>query len=181
MVKATFITGNASKAEYFHKYAGLEIDHHKLDQEEIQSLDLVEVVTHKAKQAYAVLKRPVFVEDVSLEIASLGRLPGTFIKFFIDELGLEKICRLADITDDRSAIGRTAYAYCDEHGVKVFEGQIRGTIPEHPLGESGFGWDPIFIPEGYSVSRAQLSEQDYETVYLQIKPIKQLAEYIKSL
>lgn len=180
-MKATFITGNASKAEFFKKYAGVEVDHHKLNQEEIQSLDLVEVVTHKALQAYAELQRPVFVEDVSLEVTSLGRLPGTFIKHFIDELGLEKICRLADISNDRSAIGRTAYGYCDEQGVKVFEGFINGTIPEHPMGESGFGWDPVFIPEGYSVSRAQLNEEDYQTVYLKIKPIEQLAEYIKGL
>lgn len=180
MIRATFITGNANKAAYFEKYAGVEVDHHKLDLDEIQSLDLVEVVTHKAKQAYDILQKPVFVEDVSMEISSLGRLPGTFIKFFIHELGLEKICRLADISDDRSAIGRTAYGYCDENGVQVFEGWINGSIPEHPLGESGFGWDPVFIPEGYKVSRAQLSEDDYQRVYLQIKPIKQLAEYLKS-
>lgn len=181
MAKATFITGNASKAEFFQKYAGVEVDHHKLDQEEIQSLDLVEVVTHKAKQAYAELGRPVFVEDVSLEITVLGRLPGTFIKHFIDELGLEKICRLVDISDDRSATGRTAYGYCDENGVKVFQGSIAGTIPQHPQGESGFGWDPIFIPEGYTVSRAELNEEDYQKVYLQIKPIEQLSAHLKSL
>ncbi len=177
----TFITGNASKAEFFVKYAGVDVDHHKLDQDEIQSLDLVEVVTHKAQQAYRALNRPVFVEDVSLEISSLGRLPGTFIKYFIDELGLEKICRLADIAQDRSAIGRTAYGYCDENGVKVFEGSITGVIPEHPMGQSGFGWDPIFVPEGYEVSRAQLNEADYQKVYLQIKPIKQLSDHLKSL
>jgi hypothetical protein len=46
VANVTFITGNASKAEFFAKYAGVEVDHHKLDQDEIQSLDLVEVVTH---------------------------------------------------------------------------------------------------------------------------------------
>jgi non-canonical purine NTP pyrophosphatase (RdgB/HAM1 family) len=111
----------------------------------------------------------------------LGRLPGTFVKYFIDELGLEKICRLADTSQDRSAIGRTAYGYCDEHGVKVFKGFIAGIIPDHPMGESGFGWDPIFIPEGYDVSRAQLNEVDYQKVYLQIKPIKQLSAHLASL
>jgi non-canonical purine NTP pyrophosphatase (RdgB/HAM1 family) len=179
-MKATFITGNPNKAEFFKKYADLEVDHHKLDLDEIQSLDLVEVVTHKALQAYKVLQRPVFVEDVSLELSALGRLPGTFIKHFIDEIGLEAICRLADPFDNRSAIGKTAYGYCDENGVQVFEGAIYGTIPEHPQGDSGFGWDPIFIPEGYTQSRAQLNEDDYQKVYLQIKPIKQLADFLKS-
>jgi len=180
MAKVTFITGNPNKAAFFKKYADLEVDHHKLDLEEIQSLDLVEVVTHKAQQAYEILKRPVFVEDVSLEIISLGRIPGTFIKHFIDEIGLEKICRLVDSFDDRSAIGKTAYGYCDENGVKVFEGSINGKIPEHPMGESGFGWDPIFVPEGYAQSRAQLNEADYQNVYLQIKPIEKLAEFLKN-
>lgn len=180
-MKATFITGNSNKAKYFEQYAGIEIDQLKLDQDEIQSLDLVEVVTKKAQQAYDQLQKPVFVEDVSLELTALGKLPGTFIKFFIEELGLEKICRMLDSFEDRSATGRTAYAYCDEHGVKVFEGSIQGIVPKHPMGESGFGWDPIFIPDGHEVSRALLNEVDYEKVYLQIKPIKQLAEYIKSL
>ena len=180
-MKATFITGNASKAEYFEKYAGVDVDHVKVDQDEIQSLDLLEVVMRTAQQAYDQLKKPVFVEDVSLEMTALGKLPGTFIKHFIDELGLEGICRLLDSFDDRSAIGKTAYGYCDENGVKTFEGAIVGTIPEHPMGESGFGWDPIFIPEGYTQSRAQLNEADYEKVYLQIKPIKQLAEFLKTI
>lgn len=180
-MKAIFITGNANKAEYFEKYAGIEIDHIKLDQDEIQSLDLVEVVTHKAQQAYDQLQKPVFVEDVSLEFTAMGKLPGTFIKFFIEEIGLEKICRMLDSFDDRSATGRTAYAYCDQSGVKVFEGSIDGIIPQYPMGESGFGWDPIFVPDGYDVSRALLNEANYEKIYLQIKPIKQLAEYLKTL
>lgn len=73
--KITFITGNAKKAEYLEKYLGFPVAHEKLDLDEIQSLDLREIVEHKAKQAYEKIGSPVLVEDVSLEFTALGRLP----------------------------------------------------------------------------------------------------------
>ena len=81
MIDVTFITGNQNKADYFSKYLGFPVNHHKVDLDEIQSLDLREVVKHKLLQAYDEIKSPVIVEDVSLEFEALGRLPGTFIKF----------------------------------------------------------------------------------------------------
>jgi len=63
--------------------------HEKIDMDEIQSLDLDEVVEHKVRQAYEIAKKPILVEDTALEFPALGKLPGTFIKFFIQELGHE--------------------------------------------------------------------------------------------
>jgi len=94
MQRITFITGNQHKADYLEKYLGFSVGHIKLDLNEIQSLDLNEIVEHKVKEAYAKIKKPVLVEDASLEFSALGRLPGPFIKFFIEEMGLEKICSM---------------------------------------------------------------------------------------
>jgi len=96
MENITFITGNAKKAEYLEKYLGVPISHQKIDLDEIQSLDLKRIVEHKARQAYEILKRPVLVEDVSLEFMALGGLPGPFIKFFIDNMSFETICSILD-------------------------------------------------------------------------------------
>lgn len=86
MQPITFITGNQKKADYLARYLGFPIEHIKLDLDEIQSLELKEIVEHKVKKAYAKIKKPVIVEDASLEFTSLGRLPGPFIKFFIEEM-----------------------------------------------------------------------------------------------
>lgn len=86
MKTITFITGNPKKAEYMRKLLGMPIEHIKLDLEEIQSLDLEEIVKHKVRQAYEKIGKPVIVDDVSFEFCTLGRLPGTFVKHFLDEL-----------------------------------------------------------------------------------------------
>jgi len=61
----------------------------KIDLDELQSLDLRVIVEHKVRQAYEKVGGPVLVEDVSLEFLALGRIPGPFIKFFEQEIGLE--------------------------------------------------------------------------------------------
>jgi inosine triphosphate pyrophosphatase len=86
MQSITFITGNQKKADYLARYLGFRIEHIKLDLEEIQSMELQEIVEHKVKQAYEKIKKPVIVEDASLEFTALGKLPGPFIKFFIEEM-----------------------------------------------------------------------------------------------
>lgn len=82
----TFITGNQDKADYLARYLGFPVEHLKLDLDEIQSLDLKEIVEHKVQQAYEKIRRPVLVEDVSLEFLALGRLPGPFIRFFLEKM-----------------------------------------------------------------------------------------------
>ncbi len=178
MSNLVFITGNQSKADYLAKYLGHPVDHHKLDLDEIQSLELREIVEHKVKQAYGIIKQPVIVEDVSLEFSALGRLPGTFIKFFVDEIPFETICRMLDGMS-REATAKCVFGYYDGEHLEFFEGSLKGSIAEHPSGENGFGWDKIFIPEGYTATRASLSEDDDKKTYLKIKPFAKLKEFLE--
>lgn len=113
MTNITFITGNQNKADYLAKYLGFPVSHQKVDLEKIQSLDLKEVVNHKVRQAYDVVKTPVLVEDVALEFSALGRFPGTFIKFLVDEVPFETICRMLDGLS-RDAIARCVFGYDDQ-------------------------------------------------------------------
>lgn len=179
-MNVTFITGNQNKADYLQKYIGLPITHHKLDLDEIQSLDLHEVVEHKVKQAYSKLNCPVIVEDVSLEFAAFGKLPGTFIKFFLEEMTYEQLCRLLD-GKDRAATARCVYGYYDGSRLEMIEGSLKGSIAQEPTGDDGYGWDKIFIPEGYKTTRAQLNEHDYQKTYLQIKPLEAVKELLQTL
>ncbi len=64
--------------------------------------------------------------------------------------------------------------------MKLFEGSLDGEIAENPSGDNGYGWDRIFIPKGYTVTRASLGEEDDQKTYLQIKPFAKLKEYLES-
>jgi inosine triphosphate pyrophosphatase len=177
MNKVTFITGNQSKAHYLAKYLDVPIAHKKVNLDEIQSLDLKEIVKHKVLQAYEYVKSPVLVEDVSLEFNAFGRLPGTLIKHFVEEMPFESICRMLD-GFDRTATARCMFGYYDGNEITYFEGALEGTIAEHPAGERGYGWDKIFIPKGYNVTRASLGEADDKATYLVIKPFEQLRVFL---
>lgn len=176
----TFVTGSRSKAEYLERYLGFPVRHTKLDLTEIQSLDLKGIVEHKVRQAYEQVGGPVIVEDVSLEFAALGGLPGPFIRFFVEKVPFETMCRMVD-GKDRTATARCVMGYCDGGKVELFEGSLEGKIAIAPTGDKGFGWDRIFIPEGYSVTRAELNEEDDRNTYLQIKPFAPLKAFLERI
>lgn len=80
----------------------------------------------------------------------------------------------------REAVARCVFGYFDGQRLEFFEGSLNGTIAEQPAGDRGFGWDCIFIPEGYSVTRACLNEQDDKLTYLQIKPFAKLKAFLET-
>jgi non-canonical purine NTP pyrophosphatase (RdgB/HAM1 family) len=159
MKSLTFITGNTGKAEQLSRYLSFAVDHAKLDIEEIQSLDLDEVATKKAKAAYIVLGTPVLVEDTALTFEAMGRLPGTLVKWFFEEIGNEGIVDLLKGNQNRNAIAETCFALCDESGVHLFTGVRKGTVSPSPRGLNGFGWNAVFIPEGESLTWAEMDNE----------------------
>lgn len=178
-----FVTGNQNKADYLATLLDMPLDHHKIDLDEIQSTSLDEVVRHKVRQAYAIAKRPVLVEDVGLGFAALNGLPGPFVKFFVDQPdGLEKMCRMLDGFTDRSARAETVFGYYDGGHLELIRGGLDGVVADHPRGEGGFGWDKIFCPDGFeNKTRSELIlEQDADS-YQTIKPIAALRDFLKSV
>lgn len=178
MKEVIFVTGNQNKADYLSKLIGMELDHQKIDLDEIQSLDLHEIVKHKVLQAYEKIQKPVIVEDVSLEFNAFGRLPGTFIKFWVDEVGLDRLARIIDGLD-RSATAKCVFGFYDGTELKLFESSLKGRISENPVGDQGFGWDKIFIPEGYGITRGQMNDEDNDKTYKLIKPIEDVEKFLK--
>lgn len=181
MAEITFVTGNANKAKYFSELIDMPVAHQAVEGPEIQSLDLEEVAEHKARYAYERMKGPIIIEDVSLTISSMARLPGPLIKWFIQELGLEKICHLADSDSKRSAKASCVFSYYDGSNMKHFVGSLSGRISRHPKGDNGFGWNPIFIPEGSSQTLGEMNEETFKSFYIQIKPFKQLKKFLSTL
>lgn len=166
MKHPVFITGNQNKADYLAKTLGIELEHQKIDLDEIQSVNPLEIVEHKVRQAYDMIQKPVLVEDVSLVFNALNGLPGPFIKFFVEaENGLENLCRMLDGFEDRSAFASVVYGYFDGETLEIIPGKMDGMIATSPRGEGGYGWDKIFEPQGYDgLTRAELSpEKDIES------------------
>jgi len=181
MKDIVYVTGNAHKAEYFSKIMGMDIPHQKIDVDELQSLDLKEIVEHKARQAYAAVKKPVIVEDTRLTFNALGKLPGPLIKWFLEELGTDGLCSLLDNYNDRSAVAGAAIAYYDGQKLQVFEESLPGIIAEMPAQtKDGFGWNKVFIPDGSDITLAEMDEETFRGYYVQIKPFSQLSEYINA-
>jgi non-canonical purine NTP pyrophosphatase (RdgB/HAM1 family) len=184
MNDVTFITGNENKAKYLSELLGVDIGHRKLDLDEIQSVHPEEVVEHKVRQAYTTLQRPVLVEDTCMGLDELGGLPGPFIKFFIEQpTGAENICRMADGLASRRATATTTFGYYDGVEVKLFQNKVYGEVPEHPGKEvSGFGWDTVFVPDGYlGVIRSELGQEEYKRNYAEAKPIAAVSDFLTSL
>ncbi len=179
-MKFTLITGNAGKAEEVARYIGMQIPHQSFDLEEIQSLKLEDVVRDKAARAFEKVGEPILVEDVSLVFHALGKLPGPFIKWFRKELSNEGLCRLLD-EKDRSCTATVCYGLHDGKEIHLFEGSMVGSVALSPRGDNSFGWSPIFIPEGYEKTYAELSTEEQSLVAMRNKALPKLREFLTSL
>jgi non-canonical purine NTP pyrophosphatase (RdgB/HAM1 family) len=176
-----FITGNQHKADYLARILGIELEHQSLELDEIQSVDPIEIVTHKVKLAYDIVKAPVLIEDTSLCFNALDGLPGPFVKFFrTAKDGNEMMCRMLDGFNDRTAYASAVYAYYDGMTVHTFTGKLQGVIAEHPRGDNGYGWDAIFEPEGYGGrTRAELSPKEDSESYAKIRDYPALRAFLE--
>lgn len=182
MKQPVFVTGNLDKVRYLKRTLDIDLEHHNLDLDEIQSTDPKEIAEHKVRQAYAILKRPVLIEDTSSGFNALNGLPGPFMKYFLQmEDAQEKMCRMLDAFDDRSAYATAVYAYFDGTKLEIFVGRLDGVIADHPRGDGGFGWDSIFEPEGYGgLTRAELNEEQDVESYNKIRDIESLRAFLLS-
>jgi non-canonical purine NTP pyrophosphatase (RdgB/HAM1 family) len=144
--------------------------------EEIQAIELDPVVRHKARQAFALLGRPVFVEDTGLTFAAWNGLPGALIKWFLKSLGPEGICRLLQSETNRAATATTVFAYCDGMAEQVFSGIVQGSIPTTPRGASGFGWDALFQPQGSGRTFAEMAPEEKDRFSMRRLALEQLRD-----
>jgi non-canonical purine NTP pyrophosphatase (RdgB/HAM1 family) len=180
MKSITFITGNSNKARMMQEAIGMELRHHSLDLVEIQSLNLEEIIIHKVKEAYHQLGSPVLVHDTALYFKAWGQLPGPFIKWFLETVGNEGMCQMMGTFTDRSAVAVVNIGYYDGRDLKIFKADLKGIIADKPAGDGGFGWDPIFIPEGFEKTRSELSQEDYLQNSLTHKLGQEVHNYLKT-
>lgn len=178
MKPITFITGNKNKLAYLEELCDFDFHHRDIDLSEIQSLDLKEVVEHKAKLAYSIIKGPVLVEDVSLECTALKKLPGPFIKWFCNSIGNQGICDLVKDKKDKSAKAEVLYGLYNGKTLHTFSGVRYGTISKSPKGKNGFGWDPIFIPKGHTKTFGEMEPKEKTAAATRVLALKKLKKFL---
>lgn len=128
-----------------------------------------------------------FADDTGLEVEALGGAPGVYSARFAGEhasfednvsLLLE---RLSGVAVPRRARFRTVIALIDEYGTHFFEGSVDGEITLERSGDHGFGYDPIFRPEGREETFAQLTEQEKNSMSHRGRAVQQLVRYLQAL
>ncbi len=153
--RLTLVTGNAGKvAELGAQVAalGYTVLQDKRGYPEVQADDLAEVCAAGARHLLASgLKPPFLLEDSGLFVAALKGFPGVYSRHALDTIGCAGILRLLRDTELelRSAAFRTHLLYIDADGrAHGFDGVCKGRITERPTGTGGFGFDPVFVPDG---------------------------------
>ena len=115
----------------------------------------------KARFAFERTGLPCVADDTGLEVNALGGAPGVYSARYAGEArdagsNMAKLLEELSGQADRSARFRTVLALITEQGEEVFEGTVEGTIALVRKGVNGFGYDPLFIPKGYSGTFAEL-------------------------
>ena len=158
-----FVTSRAEKAKEAERL-GFAVERLDLDLPEPQSLDPSQIVEEKARSAYAMLTRPVLVEDSGLSLDAWGGFPGALVKWLERSAGVASIPRMLEPFPDRGATATCAIAYTDGGEIVTARGETRGSIAPSPRGSNGFGWDTIFVPEGESRTFAEMSGAEKDRV-----------------
>ena len=161
-MRAVFVTTNEHKRREVERLLGVELERAALgDVPEIQALDFAEVAAHKARSAYDALGRPpypVLAEDSGLVVGAWNGLPGALTKWFLSSVGNEGLLRML-CGGDRRASAVCAVAVADKGGeVRVFQGEVRGSIASEAGGEIGFGWDQVFVAERGERTSGEMGE-----------------------
>lgn len=171
-----FVTGNENKLREMRVHIP-GIEQLDLDLPEIQSLDPHEIIRAKLEAARTHTSEDIIVEDTSLSFDCMGRLPGPLIKHFITELGARGVSELVLRYDTHTSTARTVIGYASGDTIEFFEGVVHGRIVKE-RGETRFGWDGIFEPDGYDRTYAQLGDEKH-TMSHRTRAIEKFIAYLK--
>jgi XTP/dITP diphosphohydrolase len=147
---------------------------------------LQENANTKAKTIFEITKQNCFSEDTGLEIDALNGAPGVHSARYASEdrnfnANIEKVLTNLKNTKNRSAQFRTVICLIWEQKEYYFEGVCRGQIAEQNSGTAGFGYDPIFIPEGATKSFAEMTMDEKNTHSHRKKAVTQLFTFLQSI
>jgi inosine triphosphate pyrophosphatase len=182
----TFVTGNAKKLEELVAILNsgnteplpFRVVNIKLDLPELQG-DPEYVSIEKCKIAAEKVKGPVIVEDTSLCFNALGGLPGVYIKWFLEKTRHEGLNNIISAYTAKSAYAQCIFSFAAGPGEEpmTFVGRCPGTIVP-ARGPKDFGWDPIFQPDSFDKTFAELDKDTKNSISHRSKSVDLLKSFL---
>ena len=188
--KLVVATNNAHKPEEIAAILGDEMD--LLSLKDIQCFaDIPETADtlegnarQKAQYIYTNYGLDCFADDTGLEVEALNGAPGVFSARYAgdghdSEANMQKLLQELEGKENRRAQFRTAICLIMNGEEHLFEGIVKGEIIGEKRGGAGFGYDPIFVPEGYDLTFAELGNDIKNTISHRARAVKKLCQFLK--
>ena len=188
--KLVVATNNAHKLEEISAILGTEME--LLSLKDIQcEADIPETADtlegnarQKAIYIYDNYQMDCFADDTGLEVESLNGAPGVFSARYAgeghdSEANMQKLLHELEGKENRKAQFRTAICLIMEGKEYLFEGIVKGEIIEEKRGGAGFGYDPIFVPEGFDKTFAELGNDIKNTISHRALAVEKLCRFLK--
>ena len=189
-MKIVFATNNKHKLEEIKDILGKDFEIVSLVEigchEDISETGLTLEENARQKSTYIVehYNHDCFADDTGLEVDALNGEPGVHSARYAEgtdhdsEANMRKLLSKMSNVKDRTARFRTVISLIINGVEHQFEGRVEGRIATEKHGTEGFGYDPIFIPEGYDKSFAELGEEVKNQISHRARAVKKLAEYL---
>ena len=188
--RLAFATNNAHKLEEIRAILGNSIEilsladiHCHADIPE--TADTLEGnARQKSRYVYEHYGLDCFADDTGLEVESLGGAPGVHSARYADGQGhdsqanMNKLLKEMEEKNDRKAQFRTIISLIEKGEERQFEGIVKGQITREKRGESGFGYDPIFQPDGYETTFAELGSDIKNRISHRARAVAALCDYL---
>ena len=141
--------------------------------------------TQKAEWIYNRIGQDCFADDTGLEVEALDGAPGVYSARYAGEGcsfadNVNKLLKAMDGQTNRIARFRTVICFIEYGEKHYFEGIVNGTIIEKGSGNMGFGYDPIFVPDGYDISFAEMPLDEKNKISHRGLATQKLVEYLKN-
>lgn len=191
MKEICFATNNRHKLEEIRKQIGDQYTILSLEdigcQEEIPETQATVAGNSMQKAEYINVRYSVdvFADDTGLEVEALDGAPGVISSRYAgpnatNEENMDLLLKELEGVENRSARFRTVITLIIDNDLHQFEGIVEGKITQERMGEKGFGYDPIFVPEGHSVTFAQLSIEEKNQISHRGKAVKKMVDFFKN-
>ena len=147
---------------------------------EVQSHSLERIALVAVSTAYSIYGKPVIVEDAGLFVEALKGFPGPYSSYVFKTIGVKGVLRLLEGLPNRRAYFSSVIALAYRRGVVLFSGRVDGYIALEPRGSGGFGFDPIFVPEGSTKTFAEMSLEEKNRFSHRARAARKLCEWLVS-
>ena len=139
----------------------------------------------KAQWVWERVHTDCFADDTGLEVEALGGAPGVYSARYAGEHcsfddNINKLLAALDGCDDRRACFRTVICLMEQGVPRYFEGRVDGEILTVRHGSEGFGYDPVFMPDRFAVSFAEMPLEVKNRISHRGQAVRALAEYLKA-